>query len=136
LRDLGESEHLSQYRLEAYGNSIVLVKDYEDVDLVKAPGQTLLIRLDEVARPFETPVGQRVRDLEQPAEYVTINPQVRGGQPVISGTRVPFDAVSSLVRDGIPADKIKLFYPTVTTEAARSAVDFSDYVSEFEATAA
>jgi len=136
LRDLGESEHLSQYRLEAAGDSIVLVKDDEDVDLVKAPGQTLLIRLDEVARPFKTPVGQRVRDLEQPARYVTVNPQIRGGHPVISGTRVPFEAVSSLVQDGIPADQIKLFYPAVKAAAARSAVEFSEYVSEFKAAAA
>ena len=136
LRDLGELEHLSQYRLKAHGRSIVLVKDDEDVDLVNVPGQTLLIRLSDVARPFETSAGRHVRDLEQPADYVTVNPQVRGGQPVISGTRVPFDAVSSLVRDGIPADQIKLFYPAVTAEAARSAVEFADYVSEFKASAA
>lgn len=134
LRDLGESEHLSQYRLEAHGNSVFLVKDDADVDLVA--GQTLLIRLSDVARPFETQHGQHVRDLEQPTEYVTVNPQIRGGHPVISGTRVPFDAVSSLVQDGVPADQIKLFYPAVTTEAARSAVEFSEYVSRFEALAA
>jgi uncharacterized protein (DUF433 family) len=136
LRNLGESEHLSQYRLVAHGSTVVLRKDDEDVDLVHVPGQTFLIRLSDMARPFETQVGTYVRDLEQPTEYVSVDPQIRGGHPVISGTRVPFDAVSSLVQDGVPAEQISLYYPGVTAEAARSAVEFSQYVSGFEALAA
>lgn len=135
LRDLGELEHLSAYRLVAYGSSIVVKKDEEDLDLVAVPGQQV-IRFSDVVRPFETEIGREVRDLQRPAEHVSVNPSVRGGHPVISGTRVPFEAVSSLVQDGVPAEQIQLFYPKVTPDAARSAVDFSRYVSGFGPAAA
>jgi uncharacterized protein (DUF433 family) len=136
LRSLKKLGHLSQYRLVSDGNTIVLVDESEDVDLVKSPGQTLLIRLDEVVRPFDTNDGVRIRDLERPAEHVRVDPSVQGGQPVIAGTRVPFEAVAALMADGIRAEEVKLFYPRVTADAARSAADFAEYVRRFDAAAA
>jgi uncharacterized protein (DUF433 family) len=135
LRSLKKLGHLSQYRLVSHGNTIALVDETEDVDLVKRPGQTL-IRFDEVVRPFDTTDGMHVRDLTRPAEYVSIDPAVQGGHPVIAGTRVPFEAVATLMADGVPAEDVMLFYPTVTADAARSALDFAEYVRRFETAAA
>jgi uncharacterized protein (DUF433 family)/DNA-binding transcriptional MerR regulator len=136
LRSLKKLGHLSQYRLVSHGDTIILVDETEDVDLVKRLGQTPLIRFDQVVRPFDTPDGVHVRDLVRPAEYVRVDPAVQGGHPVIAGTRVPFEAVATLMADGVPAEDVKLFYPTVTADAARSALDFAEYVRRFETAAA
>jgi uncharacterized protein (DUF433 family)/DNA-binding transcriptional MerR regulator len=136
LRSFKKLGHLSQYRLVSQGDTIFLVDETEDVDLVRHPGQTTLIRLDDVARPFDTIGGVHVRDLTRPAEHVTVDPTIQGGHPVIAGTRVPFEAVATLMADGVSAKDVKLFYPTVTADAARSALDFAEYVREFETAAA
>jgi uncharacterized protein (DUF433 family)/DNA-binding transcriptional MerR regulator len=136
LRSLKKLGHLSQYRLVSQGDTIFLVDDTEDVDLIRHPGQTTLIRLDDVVRPFDTTDGVHVRDLARPAKHVSVDPAVQGGHPVIAGTRVPFEAVATLVADGVPAEDIRLFYPTVTADAARSALDFAEYVRRFETVAA
>src|SRR2546421_12246649 len=44
LADMGETDHLSRYRLESQGRrSIALVKDQGAVDLVERPGQRLTV---------------------------------------------------------------------------------------------
>src|SRR5437660_874568 len=54
LVDMGETEHLSSYRLESQGKkSIALVKDEGAVDLVERPGQTLtVVKLGDVLQSF------------------------------------------------------------------------------------
>ena len=135
LRSLGEPEHLSRYRLVSQGATIMLLDDAEDIDLVNKPGQTVA-RFDEITRAFETQEGLQIRDLARPTAYVTVDPETLGGHPVITGTRVPFEAVASLVADGVAPEDVRLFYPSVTTAAARSAVEFADYVSGFATAAA
>jgi uncharacterized protein (DUF433 family) len=127
--DMGETGHLSAYRLELQGSaSIVLVKDEGGVDLVERPGQTLtVVRLGDVLRSFPLD-GIEVPDLAQPRRHISVDPAVRGGRPVVSGTRVPFEVVATLVRDGVPAEDVAEFYPSVDAEAARDAFDFAEYV--------
>jgi uncharacterized protein (DUF433 family) len=50
---------------------------------------------------------------------------------VISGTRIPYEDVASLIRDGVEAEDIREFYPHVTAEAARDAYDFASYVDSY-----
>lgn len=72
-----------------------------------------------------------VPHLLRPKQYVSVDPETQGGQPVITGTRVPFDAVAELVEDGIPPEKIADYCPGVTAEAARDAVSFALYVDSY-----
>ncbi|WP_246268999.1 DUF433 domain-containing protein [Acrocarpospora macrocephala] len=65
-------------------------------------------------------------------EHVSVDPDVCGGMRVIQGTRVPYDEVAALLRDGVPAEKISDYFPSVTAMAARSAVDFADYVDTYD----
>ncbi|MGI5180536.1 DUF433 domain-containing protein [Dactylosporangium sp. CA-152071] len=129
LAEMGEFGHLSSYRLEQQGKrSIVLVKDDSGVDLVERPGQTLtVVKLGDVLRSF--PLGDiEVPELAHPRRNLSVDPAVRGGHPVVAGTRVPYELVAGLVRDGVPPDEIAQFYPTVDAAAARDAVDFAEYV--------
>ncbi|ASW56033.1 DUF433 domain-containing protein [Plantactinospora sp. KBS50] len=129
LKDIGETEHLSSYRLVAQGKrSIALVQDEGAVDLVEKPGQSLtVVKLGDVLQSF--PVGDiQVPDLLHPRERISVDPEIRGGHPVVEGTRVPFEVVADLVRDGVEPEQVAAFYPSVSADAARDAADFADYV--------
>jgi uncharacterized protein (DUF433 family) len=63
---------------------------------------------------------------------LSVDPETQGGTPVITGTRVPYDAVAGLMRDGVPADRIAEYYPTVGADAASDALDFARYVDSFD----
>ncbi|MGW0806602.1 DUF433 domain-containing protein [Nonomuraea sp. NPDC002799] len=76
--------------------------------------------------------GSIIPDLLRPREHVTVDPAVRGGIPVIEGTRVPYDEVAALLRDGVPAERIADYFPSVTASAALDAMDFADYVDSYE----
>lgn len=129
LRGLGERGHLAGYRLVALGDSIVLVDDDgEGLDLVAHPGQRLIVRMVDVLAPFENRQGLVVPDFLQPRPHIEVNDEILGGMPVIAGTRVPFEEVAGLLRDGVPAARVKEYFPHVSAQAAREAVDYADYV--------
>ncbi|WP_202797056.1 DUF433 domain-containing protein [Kribbella flavida] len=137
LYDLGEVEHLSHYRLIAQGSSVVLVaSDAPAVDLVEQPGQQVTVVMADVLQPFTTADEIRVPGLLQPRRALRVDPEVRSGHPVISGTRVPFELVAGLLRDGVPADRIAEYYPSVGATAAADALDFANYVDRYGRTPA
>jgi uncharacterized protein (DUF433 family)/DNA-binding transcriptional MerR regulator len=134
LRDLGETEHLSKYRLVAEGRRNIVLVDEDQmgaVDLIERPGQSVtVVRLDDVLKSFP------LRDIEvpnllHPRKRIAVNPSIRRGYPVVQGTRVAYDLVAGLVRDGVPPEQVKKYYPGVTAEAARDAVAFADYVDRY-----
>ncbi|WP_308249784.1 DUF433 domain-containing protein [Sphaerisporangium fuscum] len=129
--DLDECEHLSAYRLVADGSTIYLVEHERATDLVHQKAHLVIHDMVDVLRPFYRD-GRHIPDLLQPREHVTLDPGVRGGVPVIEGTRIPYDDVAALLRDGVPADRISEYYPNVTASAARDAADFADYVDSYE----
>jgi uncharacterized protein (DUF433 family)/DNA-binding transcriptional MerR regulator len=131
LRDIGETEHLSQYRFVPQGRrGIALVQASGEgaVELVEQPGhQVTVVALGDVLRSF--PLDSiEVPNLTNPRRLISVNPRVRGGYPVVVGTRVAYDLVAGLVRDGVPPEAVKEYYPGVSAAAARDAVSFADYV--------
>ncbi|GGO68484.1 DUF433 domain-containing protein [Nonomuraea cavernae] len=128
--DLGERDHLSAYRLVADGSSIYLAGPDQAIDLVRSKANVVIHEMVDVLRPFYRD-GRHIPDLLRPRDHVTVDPAVRGGIPVIEGTRVPYDEVAALLRDGVPADRIPDYYPSVTATAAREAADFADYVDSY-----
>jgi uncharacterized protein (DUF433 family)/DNA-binding transcriptional MerR regulator len=131
LRDLGEREHLSQYTLVSDGDTIVLMEGEDATDLVRQPGQRVLAVLSDVFEPFAVREGVVVPQLFRPRQRLEVDPAMRGGVPVLSGTRVPYDVVAGLVRDGVSPEDIKEYYPAVSAEAARDAADFALYVDSY-----
>ncbi|GAA5080602.1 uncharacterized protein (DUF433 family)/DNA-binding transcriptional MerR regulator [Thermocatellispora tengchongensis] len=129
--DLREREHLSAYRLAANGSTIYLIEPDQATDLVHRRGNLVIHELVDVLRPFYRD-GRHIPDLLRPREHVTIDPGVRGGMPVIEGTRVPYDEVAALLRDGVPPERIGDYYPSVSAMAALDAADFADYVDSYE----
>jgi uncharacterized protein (DUF433 family) len=134
LRDLGEVEHLASYSLVSDSRgTIQLVKGGDEaIDLVRQPGQRqLLVIMGEVIEPFPVRPGVIVPHLLRPRAHLSVDPGTQGGTPVIAGTRVPYDAVANLMREDVSAEKVSDYYPSVTADAARDALDFARYVDSY-----
>lgn len=132
LRDLGETDHLSEYKLVSVGDTIVHAVDEQTAtDLLKRPGNAVVAELVDVLGSFQGHVAE-VLPLRRPIRGIMINPDVRSGYPVIEDTRVAYDQVAGLLDDGVPEEEIAFFYPSVTAEAARGAREFARYVSQYE----
>ncbi|TLF58027.1 DUF433 domain-containing protein [Nocardia cyriacigeorgica] len=128
--DLDEREHLSAYRLVADRDTIYLAEPDHAVDLVRGKGNVVIHELVDVLEPFYRG-GRHIPALLSPREHVSVDPAVRGGEPMIEGTRIPSAEVAALMRDGIAPERITDFYPGVSAAAARDAVDFADYVDSY-----
>lgn len=133
LRDLGEVKHLASYRLESDRNgNIQLVREDEAIDLVHGGQRQLFVVLRDVIEAFPIRAGVVVPNLLQPRERLSVDPAIQGGFPVITGTRVPYDAVANLIRDAVPAEQVSEYYPSVSPEAACDAFDFALYVDSYD----
>jgi uncharacterized protein (DUF433 family) len=125
--------HLSAHRVNAVpgGQTAVWVgADGSYVDVVERPGQGgLKIVMDDVFKSFRTRAGRFVPDLAAPADGVSVDPEVRGGYPVIEGTRIPFNIVAGLHADGLQADEIAMLYPSVTPREVEGASSLAALVA-------
>lgn len=128
--DLGLRDHLSSYQLVADGSTIYLADRDHAVDLVRRRGNIVIHQFVEVLAPFYVQ-GRQIPALLEPREHVQVDPGVRGGEPVIRGTRIPYDEVAALMRDGVAAEEIREFFPHVSAAAARDAYDFASYVDSY-----
>jgi uncharacterized protein (DUF433 family)/DNA-binding transcriptional MerR regulator len=134
LRNLGEVDHLAAYTLVSdRRGTIQLIQDHDAaIDLVRHPGQgQLLVVMRDVIEPFPVRPGVVVPHLLRPRAHLSVDPDTQGGIPVISGTRVPYDAVAGLMRESVTAEQVSDYYPSVSTEAARDALDFAMYVDSY-----
>lgn len=137
LENLGDEDHLSAYELHAVDDSIVWVNPKDAagqrryVDLVKQPGQELIpVVMEQILASFKTETG-KVLALRRPFPRISVNPEILGGFPVVAGTRVPYDLVAGLVRDGVPPSDVRKFYPSVNAVGALDAEAFASYVDRY-----
>jgi uncharacterized protein (DUF433 family)/DNA-binding transcriptional MerR regulator len=129
LRNLGEGEHLSSYRLVVVGREVVWkISADEAVALTGEPGQHVVAEMVDILAGFTGISGNPVVPLLTPEVGVRVDPQVRGGYPVIDGTRVPYDLVAALLTDGMEESDVASFYPAVTPQAALGALAFARHV--------
>ncbi len=131
LRLLGETEHLSSYQLVAVGKDVTWISDDFAIDLTRSPGNFVIAQMGDILGSFQGTNDREVVALRRPKPGIEVDPDVRGGYPVIEGTRVPYDVVSALVQDGLAPEDIVSYYPPVSPDAARGARDFAVYVDEY-----
>lgn len=137
LRELGETSHLSSYRLIAHGKDVAWVASGDAaVDLTRLPGQQVIAEMVDILGAFRGPHDRDVVPLHKPKPGVEVDPEVRGGYPVIEGTRVPYDLVAALLDDGVSEVDVVNFYPSVPANAARGAQEFARYVDAYRDRAA
>jgi len=129
LRDMGEAQHLAAYQLVAVGRDVVWrTAEQTMVDLTGQPGQQVIADMADVLAAFRGPGDRQVVPLLRPTPGLAVDPHVRGGFPVIEGTRVPYDLVAALLDDGLGPSEVSRFYPSVAPAAARGALEFARYV--------
>lgn len=133
LRDLHPDSHLSTHQLKAdpSGRTIVWLSDEGDfVDVVERPGQPgFPVVMEEIFREFTADDGRRVPDLIHPATGLLIDEGVRGGYPMLDGTRLPYDAVASLAADGLTDAEIIDLYPSATPTGIAGAKELAGLVT-------
>ena len=125
LHELEMVRHPSEYKLVKLGSSIGVQHEGATIDVADEPGQEVLGSLQDVFGEFETRQGRRVERLASPHPGIEVDPLRLGGWPTIEGTRVPYDAVTQLLADGsVTPDQVPYYYPSVSADAAREALEF------------
>ncbi|MGH4021496.1 MAG: MerR family transcriptional regulator [Pseudonocardiaceae bacterium] len=90
LREMGATEHLSSYRLVAVGRDVVWkISDDLAMDLTRRPGQQVIAQMVDILAAFRGMHDREVVELYRPKPGVAVDPEIRGGYPVIMGTRCP-----------------------------------------------
>jgi uncharacterized protein (DUF433 family) len=70
----------------------------------------------------------KARSVNLAGEVIVKDPDVLGGTPVFRGTRVPFQALLDYLEGGQNLDEFIDDFPTVTREAAISALELANSV--------
>ena len=72
--------------------------------------------------------GPKAASVNLAGEVIVKDPDVLGGTPVFRGTRVPFQALLDYLEGGQALDEFIDDFPTVTREAAISALELASSV--------
>lgn len=129
LEALDLTEHPSRYQLHTDGASVYLIEADETTDLVGAPGQRVLLTLEDAFAPFINLQRREVVDFRRPRALIRVREQRIGGWPTIEGTRVPYDSVADLVEGGVRPEDVERFYPSVSVDGALDAVSLHHEVT-------
>jgi uncharacterized protein (DUF433 family) len=65
-------------------------------------------------------------------DHVTIDPEIRHGEPCIRGTRIPIAVIVGSLADGMSEEEIRRAYPQVTPEGIRAALAYAAEALHFE----
>ena len=66
-------------------------------------------------------------------ERIEINPEIMGGKPVISGTRIPVELILRKLGAGMSAEQILADHPRLVPDDIRAAQAFAaDYLADEE----
>ena len=65
---------------------------------------------------------KRLAEMEHIRSFVTIDPNVRAGEPVVRGTRIGIHTLADLAAQGAPADELLEDYPSLTPESLEAAL--------------
>ncbi|WP_052720798.1 DUF433 domain-containing protein [Actinoplanes rectilineatus] len=137
LHRLSDVDHLANYRLVGDGNgdTIVWATGEGSVDILKRPGQRLIITMGDVFGEFIGWNEAPVVPLRSPKPGVAIDPETLLGFPCIENTRIPYDTIADLAHDGLQADDIAYFYPSVGEAGVTGAIALDRYVADYNGVA-
>ncbi|MFX1512813.1 MAG: DUF433 domain-containing protein [Promethearchaeota archaeon] len=63
---------------------------------------------------------------------ITTNPKIRGGKPVIKGTRIPISIILMMLRQGASFEEIIKEYPDLIIEDIQAVLDYVIYLADPE----
>lgn len=56
-------------------------------------------------------------------KYIASDPQILGGKPVVSGTRIPVDQILFLLKEGFTIEAINEEYPQLNIQTISGTID-------------
>ena len=62
--------------------------------------------------------------------YITRDPSICGGEPVITGTRITVRTILASLVEGVDTDELLLDFPTLSRDAMRAVVAFAAVSAE------
>lgn len=71
-------------------------------------------------------VAQRWAALRGAANLVVSDPEIRGGEPVLRGTRVPVYLIADLVAQGADSSELLEDYPSLNAEMIQAALSYAE----------
>jgi len=118
LRTVADVQHIVHAECRESGGEIVWTPtDDPQAEVLASRGGQILLTLDEVWKKLNAEVRDGEVIALHPAAHIDIDPNVRGGTPVVSGTRTPTVLVAELVDGGLSPEEIVAMYPLLTVEA-------------------
>lgn len=114
LGDLLSSEGKRRLREE-----LVLANAKEEFDVLHIG--PLEIRL----APWLSDVRERLVEMERLWSFITIDPNVRAGEPVVRGTRIGIHALADLARQGASTQELLEDHPALTPESLEAALTWA-----------
>lgn len=84
--------------------------------LRRAPSNARKVDLDGIAIDISRArreARKGARRLRHAVRVIVCDPEIRGGEPVIRGTRVPAYTLADLAKQGVPAEEILEDYPSI-----------------------
>lgn len=82
--------------------------------------------------PLELNIGpevealtERLARIEQARSFVSVDPLVRAGEPVVRGTRIPVSVLADLDRQGATHEELLEDYPSLTEESLEAALVYA-----------
>ncbi len=93
---------------------------WNPVAVPKGPQKMALVFFPDLAKELE-------KELVPPDRFkhIQINPEVLGGAPVVSGTRIPTRAVALVKESG---EEPRRAYPELTAEQVREAIEYEEFL--------
>jgi uncharacterized protein (DUF433 family) len=91
-----------------------------DVEVQLAGG---LVRVE--VRRARREVAQRLAALQYAAEMVVSDPAIRGGDPVLRGTRVPVYVIADLIAQGAESSELLEDFPSLNSEMIQAALAYA-----------
>jgi uncharacterized protein (DUF433 family) len=97
----------------------------QKLDLLRAtpmPGGVAVGPLElDVERVTEM-VSERLAQIDLARSFVTSDPEVRAGEPVVRGTRIPVSVLADLAAQGATPEELLEDYPSLTAESLEAAL--------------
>lgn len=85
-------------------------------------GGIVTIAIDEPLRP----VAERLRMLREAEQVVVEDEGIRGGEPIVKGTRIPVHALFALSRRGVSEEQLLEDYPALDHSTLRAALTYAE----------
>lgn len=118
LRTVADVQHIVHAECRQRDGEIVWIPTGDPhSEVLASRGGQIFLTLDEVWNELDAEVRDGEIIALHPAEHVDIDPDVRGGTPVVSGTRTPTALVAELIDGGLSPEEIVAMYPLLTVEA-------------------